>query len=217
MGDNEIRVDFQSPVLYALNQYDAYNNEYGYPVLRTNLNPVWRGEDKAQMIRKMQASFSWDWGPAYPSSGIWFVYYSILSYICFIIEIDSRQDIYIEGRDSAVIRDVMIFTSVNTETPDETDGTVWTLTARVYFDLSSTTDEGYLHLQRLDGTFSTRISVTFGNEAQLSGVYRDISLVIPVRIIAMSMVFRLCCTEVECLVGPFNTHHKIIETIEKFY
>ncbi|KAJ6642485.1 Beta-mannosidase, partial [Pseudolycoriella hygida] len=98
---NVIRVDFHSPVLYALNQYNSYNAEYGYPVLRTNLNPAFRGEDKAQMIRKMQASFSWDWGPSYPNSGIW-------------------QDIYIEGRNEAVIRDVMIFTSANREDVDET-------------------------------------------------------------------------------------------------
>lgn len=28
-------------------------------------------------IRKMQASFSWDWGPAFPSVGIWYIVYFI--------------------------------------------------------------------------------------------------------------------------------------------
>lgn len=29
------------------------------------------GECHVNQIRKMQASFSWDWGPALPSMGIW--------------------------------------------------------------------------------------------------------------------------------------------------
>lgn len=73
MGLNEIRVEFQSPVEYALTQYDTYNAVYGYPIVRTNLVPAFRGENKVQMMRKMQSSFSWDWGPSYPSSGIWLV------------------------------------------------------------------------------------------------------------------------------------------------
>lgn len=75
----------------------------------------------------------------------------------------------------------MVFTSVNTENLDETDDTEWTLTVRVYFDLGSTTDGGYLHLQRLDGMFSSRTTLNFGNESKLSGVYRDVTLIIPVR------------------------------------
>lgn len=80
-----------------------------------------------------------------------------------------------------MIRDVLVFTSANIEIPDETDDTLWTVTARVYFDLSSLGDNGILYLQRLDGAFSARIAVSFGNETRVSGVYRDISLVILVR------------------------------------
>ncbi|XP_037028038.1 beta-mannosidase-like [Bradysia coprophila] len=161
LGRNEIRVEFQSPVLYAISQYNAHNVSYGYPVLPNNLVPEYRGEDKAQMIRKMQSSFSWDWGPSYPSSGIW-------------------KDIYIEGRDGAVIRDVLVFTSTNSQQPDDTDQTTWTLQARVYFDYNSREDEGFLLLQRLDGEFSARIPVSFQNETLVSGsVYRDISISVP--------------------------------------
>lgn len=74
MGLNRIRVEFQSPVEYVNNQYEAHNATYGYAVVPGNLADAYRGENKAQMIRKMQSSFSWDWGPSYPSSGIWFVY-----------------------------------------------------------------------------------------------------------------------------------------------
>lgn len=31
----------------------------------------YNGECHVNHIRKMQASFSWDWGPAFPSMGIW--------------------------------------------------------------------------------------------------------------------------------------------------
>lgn len=78
------------------------------------------------------------------------------------------------------MRDVLVFTSTNSQQPDDTDQTLWTLTARVYFDLSSVEDEGFLQLQRLDGEFSARIAVTFRNETLVSGVYRDISIDIPV-------------------------------------
>lgn len=80
-----------------------------------------------------------------------------------------------------MIRDVLVFTPTNTETPDETDATLWTLTARVYFDLTSIGDGGSLLLHRLDGEFSRRVAVSFGNETLVSGIYRDISLEIPVR------------------------------------
>ncbi|KAJ6635884.1 Beta-mannosidase, partial [Pseudolycoriella hygida] len=159
-GVNTIRIEFQSPVEYALNQYNAHNAIYGYPVLPGSLSPEYRGENKAQMIRKMQSSFSWDWGPSYPSSGIW-------------------KDIYIEGRNDAVVRDVLVFTKSNTQQPDETDSTSWKLTARVYFDLTSVRDAGFLNLQRLDGEFSTSIAISFANETILSGIYRDISIDIP--------------------------------------
>ncbi len=35
------------------------------------VDPQFQGECHANHIRKMQASFSWDWGPAFPSMGIW--------------------------------------------------------------------------------------------------------------------------------------------------
>lgn len=32
---------------------------------------IHQGECHANFIRKMQASFGWDWGPAFPSVGLW--------------------------------------------------------------------------------------------------------------------------------------------------
>uniref|UniRef100_A0A183BHT4 beta-mannosidase n=1 Tax=Globodera pallida TaxID=36090 RepID=A0A183BHT4_GLOPA len=33
--------------------------------------PVYNGECHVQFVRKMQASFGWDWGPSFPTVGIW--------------------------------------------------------------------------------------------------------------------------------------------------
>lgn len=79
-----------------------------------------------------------------------------------------------------MIRDVLVFTSTSAENPGETDETVWTLRARVYFDLNSVGDAGFMNFQRLDGAFSSRVAVSFGNETQVARVYRDITLQIPV-------------------------------------
>jgi beta-mannosidase len=66
-------VRFKSPVNYAAEEFNGYVGQYGYPILPSSLAPEYQGENHANMIRKMQASFSWDWGPSFPSMGIWWV------------------------------------------------------------------------------------------------------------------------------------------------
>lgn len=34
----------------------------------------YNGECHVNYVRKMQSSFGWDWGPAFPSVGIWYTY-----------------------------------------------------------------------------------------------------------------------------------------------
>ncbi|XP_055677414.1 beta-mannosidase [Lutzomyia longipalpis] len=50
---------------------------------------VYHGECHMNFLRKMQASFSWDWGPAVPSSGIW-------------------RPVVLEYYDSVLIRDITV-------------------------------------------------------------------------------------------------------------
>uniref|UniRef100_A0A1L8DQR0 beta-mannosidase n=1 Tax=Nyssomyia neivai TaxID=330878 RepID=A0A1L8DQR0_9DIPT len=50
---------------------------------------VYHGECHMNFLRKMQASFSWDWGPAVPSSGIW-------------------KPVVIEYYDTVLIRDITV-------------------------------------------------------------------------------------------------------------
>uniref|UniRef100_A0A671DUE6 Beta-mannosidase n=1 Tax=Rhinolophus ferrumequinum TaxID=59479 RepID=A0A671DUE6_RHIFE len=65
---NSIELRFQSPVLYAAQQSRAHTR-YQVP---PNCPPsVQKGECHVNFIRKEQCSFSWDWGPAFPTQGIW--------------------------------------------------------------------------------------------------------------------------------------------------
>jgi beta-mannosidase len=55
--DNQLQIDFESPVLYALNQTKAYNES-----VPPDCPPdVQHGECHVQFIRKEPCSFSWDW------------------------------------------------------------------------------------------------------------------------------------------------------------
>ncbi|CAF3549546.1 unnamed protein product [Rotaria sordida] len=55
--ENEISIDFESPVLYALKQANAYNDT----VPSDCPSPAQHGECYVQFIRKESCSFSWDW------------------------------------------------------------------------------------------------------------------------------------------------------------
>lgn len=64
---NAIEVHFFSAVGYAANQ----NSSYPYRVPPDCTPPVQKGECHVNFIRKAQSSFSWDWGPSFPTQGIW--------------------------------------------------------------------------------------------------------------------------------------------------
>jgi beta-mannosidase len=56
-SNNELRIDFESPIVYAANQAKAYNQT----VLPECPQAVQHGECHVQFIRKEICSFSWDW------------------------------------------------------------------------------------------------------------------------------------------------------------
>ena len=70
VGENSVEVMFQSPVEYSRQQYEVQSSRQ-YPVPPACVPEEYHGECHANHIRKMQASFSWDWGPAFPSMGVW--------------------------------------------------------------------------------------------------------------------------------------------------
>ncbi|KAK7109883.1 beta-mannosidase-like [Littorina saxatilis] len=79
-GNNSIRFSFQSAVDYSRKQ--AANYPYDVP---TDCPPaVQNGECHINFIRKEPCSFSWNWGPSFPTQGIW-------------------KPIYLEGFSSAIL------------------------------------------------------------------------------------------------------------------
>ncbi|XP_032716740.1 beta-mannosidase isoform X2 [Lontra canadensis] len=65
---NSLELRFQSPVLYAAQQSKAHAN---YSVPPDCPPPVQKGQCHVNFIRKEQSSFGWDWGPSFPTQGIW--------------------------------------------------------------------------------------------------------------------------------------------------
>ncbi|XP_058443267.1 beta-mannosidase-like [Malaya genurostris] len=63
-----LRVSLRSPVVEAAKLADEYAHLKVVPECPPE---TYNGECHVNMIRKMQASFSWDWGLAAPSMGIW--------------------------------------------------------------------------------------------------------------------------------------------------
>ncbi|KAG7458795.1 hypothetical protein MATL_G00224440 [Megalops atlanticus] len=65
---NVLTVSLTSAVLYAAERSRAHTS---YPVPPDCPPPVQKGECHVNFIRKAQNSFSWDWGPSFPSLGLW--------------------------------------------------------------------------------------------------------------------------------------------------
>ncbi|CAG4957469.1 unnamed protein product [Colias eurytheme] len=85
VGENELVLNFVSPVEVAKARSDKH-------FTAPNCVPsVYNGECHVNQLRKMQASFSWDWGPAFPSVGLW-------------------KNASIEFHNGALIRNVRTFT-----------------------------------------------------------------------------------------------------------
>lgn len=66
--ENVLRVWIMSAVTYA-SQKSRAHTEYRVPP--DCPPPVQKGECHVNFIRKAQSSFSWDWGPSFPTLGIW--------------------------------------------------------------------------------------------------------------------------------------------------
>ncbi|XP_067335844.1 beta-mannosidase isoform X1 [Channa argus] len=66
--DNVLEVTLLSPVFYASEQRKAHS---AYSVPPECPPEVQKGECHVNFIRKEQSSFSWDWGPSFPTVGLW--------------------------------------------------------------------------------------------------------------------------------------------------
>lgn len=69
---NSLTIKFESPVKYSARKSNqSIRRNRGRIIPPYCPTPAQRGECHVNFIRKMQASFSWDWGPAFPSMGIY--------------------------------------------------------------------------------------------------------------------------------------------------
>lgn len=93
-GDNKITINIQSPVNYSKRKHNDHLAQKHYVVPPICPTIVQNGECHPNFIRKMQASYSWDWGPAFPSMGIW-------------------KSVELEVIDTASVRDVLVHTSLD--------------------------------------------------------------------------------------------------------
>uniref|UniRef100_A0A1L8EBR4 beta-mannosidase n=2 Tax=Haematobia irritans TaxID=7368 RepID=A0A1L8EBR4_HAEIR len=110
--ENLLEIEILSPIHAALKksqELQAQNLE----VPPNCPNPRYHGECHMNMLRKMQASFSWDWGLAAPSMGIW-------------------KTVALEYYDVALIRDVDVAMTKN--------DTHWNMDLRVFMDCAGQHD-----------------------------------------------------------------------------
>lgn len=78
--------------------------------------PDYKGECHMNMLRKMQASFAWDWGLAAPSMGLW-------------------KTAYLDIYDSILIRDITYqLIDGDPSIPDEDTSDLWTLKIYVHME-----------------------------------------------------------------------------------
>lgn len=97
----------------------------------------------------MGASFSWDWGPAFPTQGIW-------------------KPLELEAYDSTLLRSVSVETSPN--------GTTWQLKATVHVEMTSAEAQGELEIL-LDGHQLNKISYSIKAISNEGAVH--LSILIP--------------------------------------
>ncbi|BFZ06433.1 hypothetical protein BsWGS_09472 [Bradybaena similaris] len=102
-GNNSIEIQFKS----AVNEAAARTNNSDYRLPPECPSAAQNGECHVNQIRKEQCSFSWDWGPSFPTQGIW-------------------KPIYIDAYDNAVIREASALVKrVNSQ---------WQVDIEVYLD-----------------------------------------------------------------------------------
>lgn len=120
---NILKVQFLSAPLYAKKRFEEVKKEK-YLIPPTCVPGVQKGECHVNFIRKSQASFAWDWGPAFPTQGIW-------------------KPIVLEAYDSVLLRDVTVNTIPNADNS-------WELKYALFFEKISQHSKGTLEFL-LDG------------------------------------------------------------------
>lgn len=137
-GMNTLQVEIENPIKAASNL--ASKNSFTPP----NCPPgVYNGECHMNFLRKMQASFAWDWGLAAPSAGLW-------------------KGVELEIYDTATIRDA----TVDMELMDKK----WNVRFRVYLEtgVASAKVKGNLEIL-IAGLGNGRVAKQIDNQSDERG------------------------------------------------
>ncbi|CAG5129202.1 unnamed protein product, partial [Candidula unifasciata] len=136
-GDNILAVNFTSAVSEAL----ARVKNSPYDVGPDCPPPAQHGQCHVNQIRKEQCSFSWDWGPSFPTQGIW-------------------KSIYIDAYSNAIIRDISaVVQKVNLQ---------WVVLLDVFFDVDlirEVTGQLNVTLADLNLSYSQQVTVSPRNSS----------------------------------------------------
>ncbi|XP_063705099.1 beta-mannosidase [Culicoides brevitarsis] len=146
-GANTLLVKFSSPIQAALDKVNPKD-----PIPPECPPKRYNGVCHMNLLRKMQASFSWDWGPAVPSMGIW-------------------KPVYLEFYNTAQIRDVTYrLSSLIVEDKKE-----WTVEINVFFELGKKADartEGILTAKIIECN-NANVSKPIRIVTDANGEYQD--------------------------------------------
>nr|XP_055026056.1 beta-mannosidase [Misgurnus anguillicaudatus] len=115
--ENILKVWLMSAVTYA-SQRSHDHTQYSVPPACPP--PVQKGECHVNFIRKAQSSFSWDWGPSFPTLGIWK---------------DVRLDIF----------NTLRLLSFTTSPIYDSEHSSWNVEVELFFDVV-VTSKGFVHL-----------------------------------------------------------------------
>ncbi|XP_070547224.1 beta-mannosidase-like [Ptychodera flava] len=108
-GENDITIKFESALRYV----NDTAQKYPYVVPPTSYPPDEHREDMVNLIRKEQASFGWDFAPAFAPQGIW-------------------KNIFIESWNCAVLRDVSALAMKSPTNPK-----LWILNVTAYVNVAN--------------------------------------------------------------------------------
>lgn len=153
--NNVIRVICESPVMYALRKHEEQVRS-SYPVYPLCPPSVQNGQCHVNYIRKMPCSFSWDWGPSFPSTGIW-------------------KPIELQGYSGVVIRDILV--APHLKDPRRKSAR-WILNVTVFYDSSMSEISNGTAWVSLDGIALLSKPVTLKTRTAREA-RQDFSVVIP--------------------------------------
>ena len=112
---NVLQVHFSSPTKYSSRKYKEYYDDFGYNVPPPLTPMAQHGRSHVNFIRKEQCSFSWDWGPSFPTIGIWKDVSLEFSNFAFLDDIMIHMDSDKENKTWHVHFDAMIQVKNNSD------------------------------------------------------------------------------------------------------